>query len=258
MAPISDVAPGHPMHAWIEAQRKAAAEPITPQFFPLTETTKYAVGLDLGQAQDYTAISVLQFQKGILDSRSAFARAHEPSDGRGQVAATRIDVRHLERIKLNTSYPDIVDYVARLMRTPPLNGHDDIKPAQLVVDDTGCGRPVSDLLVEVGLKPIRILITAGNEASQTARDRWHVAKGILIAQIDAHLHSGVLRFAPELSESGALRSELLDFRRSVSQAGRQSFGARVGKHDDLVLSIAVAAWWLGQPPLMARAVLGGY
>src|SRR5262245_16232062 len=103
MGLIADVAPGHPMSAWLEAQRKAAAEPIVPVFYPHTETTKYAVGLDLGQAQDFTAITVLQFQKGVLDHGTALERHTGTSK---QTDAKRIDVRHLERIKLNTSYPD--------------------------------------------------------------------------------------------------------------------------------------------------------
>jgi hypothetical protein len=223
MGMIADIAPGHPISAWIEAQRKAAAGPVVPKFYPHTETTKYAIGLDLGQAQDFTAISVLQFQKGVLDHGTALERHTGMSKQR---PATRIDVRHLERMKLNTSYVDIVEHVARLMATPPLNGHDGIPPARLIVDATGCGLPVTDLLVERGLKPLRVLITAGNEVTWPALDRVHVAKGILIAQIDAHLHSSVLRFAPELTESSALRNELLDFRRSLSAAGRAGCTSR--------------------------------
>jgi hypothetical protein len=36
--------------------------------------------------------------------------------------------------------------------------------------------------------------------------------------------------------------ELKDFRRHVSEAGRYSFQARTGAHDDLVLAVAIAAW----------------
>jgi hypothetical protein len=39
-----------------------------------------------------------------------------------------------------------------------------------------------------------------------------------------------LRFAKELREAPAMESELKDFRRHVSEAGRYSFEARSGTH----------------------------
>ncbi len=38
--------------------------------------------------------------------------------------------------------------------------------------------------------------------------------------------------------------ELQDFRATISKAGYASFGARVGKHDDLALALAIACWHL--------------
>ena len=164
------VTPAHPLYEHQKAQEAAAQEPVVPMFVPHAETTKYAVGLDLGQAQDFTAISVLQSQCGMLDAGTAYER-HTGLSRHKRTPGMRIDVRHLERIKLNTSYPEIVAHVCELMLRPPLCGHDDIPPARLVVDDTGCGRPVSDLLVDAGLDPLRITITAGTEITWPGRDR---------------------------------------------------------------------------------------
>ena len=72
--------------------------------------------------------------------------------------------------------------------------------------------------------------------------RWHVSKGILVSGLDALLGSGKLRFAAELTEASALRDELATFQRSVSAAGRAQYSARVGKHDDLVLAVALCVW----------------
>lgn len=59
---------------------------------------------------------------------------------------------------------------------------------------------------------------------------------------------GELRFAAALSEAGAMAEELKDFQRKVSAAGRSTWEARVGKHDDLVLSVALGLWsFVGQP-----------
>jgi hypothetical protein len=52
-----------------------------------------------------------------------------------------------------------------------------------------------------------------------------------------------------------MRDELQDFRRKLSDAGRVTYAARTGRHDDLVLAVAIAAWWIARPP---TAVFGFY
>ena len=71
------------------------------------------------------------------------------------------------------------------------------------------------------------------------------------------LHRGVLRFAAALSEAGAMKDELQDFRRKLSDAGRATYAARTGAHDDLVLACAIACWWILRPP-PAYASFGSY
>ena len=75
-----------------------------------------------------------------------------------------------------------------------------------------------DIFEHAGMKPVRITITSGNEVTHAGHDRWHVAKTVLISR--RALHRGVLRFASTLSEAGAMKDELLDFRRKLSDAGR--------------------------------------
>jgi hypothetical protein len=42
----------------------------------------------------------------------------------------------------------------------------------------------------------------------------------------------------------ALRDEMQNFNRRRSEAsGRESYNARSGKHDDLVLAVGLAMWW---------------
>ena len=67
-----------------------------------------------------------------------------------------------------------------LLSRPPLNGHDGVKPAELVLDATGVGQAVADVFDEAGLPHIRVTITAGNEVTAVARNKWHVSKSALI------------------------------------------------------------------------------
>jgi hypothetical protein len=142
-----------------------------------------------------------------------------------------------------------VQHVANLLTRPPLCGDEVFPAAELVIDETGVGRAVGDIFEAAGMRPKRVTITAGTEAtSGHGLNRYHVAKTILISQLDAALHIGRLRIASALADAAAMAEELKDFRRKVSDAGRSSYAARSGSHDDLVLAVAIAIWWLNQPP----------
>ena len=117
-----------------------------------------------------------------------------------------------------------------------------------MIDSTGVGRAVADIFVTAGLRLQQVTITAGNETTCVGDNRWHVSKTHLISVVDAMLHTSVLRFAAQLTEAPAMKDELKDFRRKLSDAGRATYAARTGTHDDLVLAVAIALWWAVQPP----------
>jgi hypothetical protein len=167
-------------------------------------------------------------------------------------AGETFDVRHLARLPLGLSYMDQVAAVCQLRARPPLQG------CELVIDETGVGRPVGDLFDNTGMCPTRVTITAGVIQTCVGLHRWHVAKSLLVSGLDARLHTGELRIAADLTEAGALADELKDFRRKVSAAGRYTFEARVGKHDDLVLAIAIGLWAIVGRPKPGIAAFGTY
>jgi hypothetical protein len=207
------------------------------------ETIKYVLAADLGQSSDPTAIAVIEH---------CHAFREHATGGSDQVEDT-FDVRHLQRLPLGLSYPAVVQEVAMLLNRPPLVGN-----CELVIDATGVGVAVSDIFDTAGLNPLRITITAGTDQSWQGARGWHVAKQILISTLDARLHLGELRFAKELHEAGAMEGELKDFRRKVSAAGRYQYEARVGKHDDLVLAVAIGLWAIVGRPQQTPPRFGSY
>ena len=204
---------------------------------------KYVLAVDLGQSSDPTAIAVLHHKH----------YQHVHVKGRIVEAGETFDVRHLARLPLGLSYIEQVAGVARLLARPPLNAG-----CELVIDETGVGRPVGDLFEAHGMQPTRITITGGDKATSAGKRRWHVPKQLLISTLDARLHTGDLRFAADLTEAGAMANELKDFRRKVSDAGRYSYEARVGRHDDLVLAVAIGLWAIVGQPKPPRAAFGVY
>jgi hypothetical protein len=214
--------------------------PADWRHIPARAVNRWIVGADLGQSTDPTAICVMHHRVVPLEKWTPNAKAEMWRQDRVE----HFDVRHLERLPLGLSYPVQVARVAALLQRPPLNA---CKPT-LIVDETGVGRAVADIFDTAGLRPQRVTITAGLETTQHGGNSWHVAKTVLISGLDARLHTGELKIAAALSDAGALLDELKDFQRKVSDAGRATYAARTGAHDDLVLSIAIALWWATSGP----------
>jgi hypothetical protein len=208
---------------------------------PVVLRDRFIVTADLGQSIDPTAIAVLHHHVVPLDTWTEIRGANGFNILR-QDRDECFDVRHLARLPLGTAYPTVVQHVADLIARPPLR-----RGCDLLIDETGVGRAVGDIFEHAGMQPQRVTITAGNEATEHEERRWHVAKGILVSSLDARLSTGELRFAASLAESAALADELKDFRRHVGAAGRATYSARAGKHDDLVLAVAIATWWASKP-----------
>src|SRR6516162_8400972 len=112
---------------------------------------------------------------------------------------------------------------------------------ELVIDVTGIGKPVFEMFTYSGISLLGVLITAG-----TAETRDGVICGVpkltLVSRLQALLHQGRLKIHRELAEAETLVRELQDFRVEFTAAGHLTFNARSGKHDDLVLALAIAVW----------------
>jgi hypothetical protein len=191
-----------------------------------TPQVDYFTGLDLGQAQDYTALAVLE--RTVVTDSTVQGRQ-----------VWHYAVRHLERFPLGTAYTAVCTRVASLFAGPPL------ADSTLVVDQTGVGRPVIDLLrrskLRARLRPVTI--TAGHKASPADGGGWLVPKKELVSTLQVLLQARRLKVSPALAEAATLVRELVNFQVKVTAAAHETFGAwREGVHDDLVLAVAIAAW----------------
>jgi hypothetical protein len=143
-------------------------------------------------------------------------------------------VGHLERMPLGTPYPGIIAHVGRLLAKLPAG-------TELIIDFTGVGRPVFDMFVYSAISPLGVLITGGTAETSDGATR-SVPKLTLVSRLQALLHEGRLKIQRELAEAETLVRELQDFRVEFTAAGHLTFNARTGKHDDLVLALAIAVW----------------
>ena len=206
---------------------------------------EFFAGLDLGQAHDYTALAIAEVVAVPTGELEPIPGSHvvDP-DGRSrpvthEKTAQRYDLRYLHRFPLNTPYPDIVAAVAALLGREPLGGAD----VTLALDFTGVGRPIFDLFAKARLRGTLVPVTihGGDAASRDGRG-WRVPKRELISATQVLLQTGRLRIAPALAEAETLVRELADYRVKISASGHDSYDAREGQHDDVVLTVALAAW----------------
>lgn len=183
---------------------------------------RFLIGLDLGQASDYTALSI---QEQIWNSK---ARMYE------------YQLRYLDRVR-GMPYPEVVAKVAGMMRSKKLMG---TEPPRLILDKTGVGAPVADLFRTGPIRPIEIVITAGQNPSVVPRG-YHVPKRDLVFALLAVVQSKRFQAAESLPLAKVLVDELLNFKVKIDpRSGHDSYESwREGVHDDLVLSAAMATWF---------------
>jgi hypothetical protein len=218
-----------------------------PKF--LARKTRLIVGADLGQSVDPTAIAVLEFCKGVIDEGSDYER-HTGQSDRLQKKAERWRIVHMERLPLNTRYGDVVQHISRLMASPELSGDTEknISKGELVIDAGGVGRGVAEMFIEAKLDPVCVTLTGGLVTTFQARKKYNVSKHEAVTALDARINHDKfpLRFSRHLVEADAFKEEIRDFQRNLSAVGRAQFGAREGKHDDMVLAVVLANWWATQ------------
>jgi hypothetical protein len=169
----------------------------------------FYIGLDLGQKQDYTAIAIVE----------------RPDARRGsQALPFQLLVRRVQRVALGTPYPRVVEMVHDIACAQAFAGQ-----CAVVVDGTGVGAPVVDMLRAAGLKCeiTAVTITGGDRETGRGSLNVGVPKRDLISGLQLALEKGELRIARRMKEVGSLVRELMEVR---------------GEHDDLVIALALACW----------------
>lgn len=191
----------------------------------------YTVGLDLGQAQDYSALVVVE-RVLVLPLGLSLAEYHR----RGAAAITGAEVAEefhvvaIKRWELGTGYPAVATDAAGVMRSEALRSD-----AFLVYDATGVGRAVGDLFWQEWQRdrfgifpPIAVTITA-----EVKRD---MADAVLVP-----LQQGRLKIGDSLALAPVLEKELTEFRRRFTAAGNLQFTAgRDDGHGDVATALMLA------------------
>jgi hypothetical protein len=128
----------------------------------------------------------------------------------------------------------------------------------LVVDATGVGRPVIDMIRGAGLPAIGVTITGGLQENMGDGVNVTVPKRTVVSTLVACFQTERLKIAEALEAAPLLINELANFKLKVSlETGNESYEAwRESIHDDLVLCVGIATWYaerVYQPAIHAAA-----
>ena len=210
------------------------------------------VGVDVGQIHDPTAVAVAEvcqvptgkFRYGREYRREAFVDEHfifHKAIDAEPVLTSEYTIRHIRRLPLGMSYPAVAMHIADMLcNTMFLH-----REVRVLIDVTGVGRPVYDLLKyeirlreatqHIILKPITF--TYGMTYN---RSTGMLGKAFLVSRLQS-LFQRDLVDGPDTPEMHATIAELLVYEIKVSDDGKDSYGAfKIGTHDDLATCLGLA------------------
>lgn len=212
--------------------------PVQPVFLPRGNPT-YVMGVDLGKERDFTAITVVERQAGVLDFNTEFER-HTNTGRKAQKPSVRLVLRHVERLPLGMSHTDQGAHIAAVRSRPPL----DVPPCKIILDIGNCGDAVAEMICkDHGIRAIKYRIHGGSAEKAKGPYQYNIPKSEIVSSLSAALDSGRLLFAHNLREGGVLRNELQDFERKISESGRATWSARGTAHDDIVISLGMCTFY---------------
>jgi hypothetical protein len=177
------------------------------------------ISIDWGRKQDPTAITYLQRE--------------------GDYPRWTFTVVEAIRYPLGTRFHDVL---ADIQARPLPAGWSGVDPT-LITDASGIGDVLLEDMRREGFNPVGIIITGGGSATRDERDQklWHVARNILVATLKQRLGTSLhLRCSTEMAV--LIAQEAANMQYSITSALHEHTEPRQGKHDDLLLSLAMACW----------------
>src|SRR5829696_7415035 len=238
----------------VTAWEKTDNRPRLPRYSP----PRYSVGVDLGQANDPTAIAVLE--KNIMPPDTAlFAPVGKSPSNRLVEGSLVYDLVYLKRPKLGTPYDVIARRVADLVcELEPEGAFGELGQVTLSVDGTGVGRGVVDMLDaefkrrgatsrSVPRVDFRRVSVTGSQTTLKRPTRmggyFSVPKKDLVFPAVAAFQQGKIRIG-KVKDRDALVNELRNYKRTtnIATGGMQFEPWRESEHDDLLFATCLALW----------------
>jgi hypothetical protein len=179
---------------------------------------------------------------------------HDPLGGSRSIEY--LDLLHIEQ-HVGLSYPEAGQAIADLQGHKLLRGNSD-----LLLDETGVGEAVVDIVRSKGVRAIGIIFSGGDKphpivapamtrfSHEPGRlnavappEGWTVPRKDLVAAGQVILQQGRLRTGKGIKNADQFKAQLEGF--TKVRTGKYE-AATDALHDDLVMDFLLASWWLLQ------------
>jgi hypothetical protein len=180
----------------------------------------FILALDPAQLRDWSALAAVDMQY----------RPTEKRFGYDLVAMNR---------KQGLPYDQIVEWVAKTLKNPAFNQK---QPPEFILDSTGVGVAVRDMLRAKGVRLKAVTITAGESMTRQG-SIIHLGKARLIGKFLGAFDAGKVRVNPNMPIWPDVEREMLSFRAEMSAQGRVKMEAEQGENDDMLFALALCVWY---------------
>lgn len=185
----------------------------------------YIVSLDPAKLHDFSALSVLRITREASEKYN------------------RYKLIALERQR-RQPYEITAAWFKKAFMNPLLWKDVTFKPIPLI-DSGGVGEPTADIIQHMGV-PIRRIKYTGGDGFKVEGRNVTVSKALMVSCFLGIIEGGRFTMPSGASFEGLFKSELRDFRGELGKLGRVRFEAEEGSHDDLVMSVCQAVWFVEQ------------
>ena len=114
--------------------------------------------------------------------------------------------------------------------------------ATLLIDRTGVGLPICDMIVAGGLRPIQVSLTAGDMLNEPEPGKVNLPKRDMVASITKIIQERRIKVARGCENAPLFRKELKAFQLKVSASGHNTYNAAQGSHDDTITAVGLCLW----------------
>jgi hypothetical protein len=147
--------------------------------------------------------------------------------------------------------PSVASWALEVWKNPAFWGNK--QPPIFILDSTGVGVAVTDIMKAKGMSPKAIMITAGNAITREG-STIHVSKARMIGKFIGAFDAGKVHINPGMAIWPKVQRELLAFRAELTAQGNARFEAEEGENDDMVMALAQGVWYGEEILKGARAI----
>jgi hypothetical protein len=113
---------------------------------------------------------------------------------------------------------------------------------KLIIDRTGVGLPICDMIVAGGLQPVQVSLTSGDLVNQPEPGKINLPKKDMVAALTKVIQERRIKVVAGCENAGLFRAELKNFQLKVSASGHNTYNAAPGQHDDTITAVGLCLW----------------